>query len=344
MGFVILYDDAFLEHHDVGYHPECPERLEAIRDQLTDAGLWEQAMILAGREATRGELSANHAAEYVDRALEHMRTAPGRFDADTFFSEGSRAASLLAAGGTVDLVAGVVERTWDFGLALPRPPGHHATPTRAMGFCIFNNIAVAARAALETEQVERVLVFDWDVHHGNGTQDAFYDDDRVMYVSTHQWPFYPGSGLCEETGHGAGQGFTMNFPFPPGAGEEEYAFVMREAIVPVLREFRPGLVLVSAGFDAHRDDLLGSMRLSEDGYAMMTGMLSDAAGEVCGGRLAFVLEGGYNVDAQARSIEAIVHTMQGRSWEAIEDPPRAPYRDVVDRTRKQLGNRWKAIF
>jgi acetoin utilization deacetylase AcuC-like enzyme len=344
MDFAILYDDAFLEHHDVGYHPESPERLEAIRERLTDAGLWDQATILSGREATRGELAANHAAEYVDRALEHMRSAPGRFDADTFFSEGSRQASLLAAGGTVDLVAGVIDRTWDFGFALPRPPGHHATPTRAMGFCIFNNIAVAARAALDSGEVERVLVFDWDVHHGNGTQDAFYEDERVMYVSTHQWPFYPGSGLSEEVGHGAGQGFTMNFPFPPGAGDEEYAFAMREAILPLMREFDPGLVLVSAGFDAHRDDLLGSMRLGEEAYAAMTGLLAGAARETAGGRVAFVLEGGYNVEAQARSIEAVIRTMQGGQWEAIEDPPRAPYREVVDRTRQQLRSRWKSIF
>jgi acetoin utilization deacetylase AcuC-like enzyme len=344
MTYCILYNEAFLEHHDVGYHPESPERLEAIRERLTGAGLWDRATILEGREATRGELAANHAAEYVDRALEHMRSAPGRFDADTFFSEGSRQASLLAAGGTVDLVQGVVDRTWDFGLALPRPPGHHATPTRAMGFCIFNNIAVAARAALESEQVERVLVFDWDVHHGNGTQDAFYEDERVMYVSTHQWPFYPGSGLSEEVGHGAGRGFTMNFPFPPGAGDEEYAFVMREALLPLLREFDPGLVLVSAGFDAHREDLLGSMRLSDAGYAAMTGLLARAVQETCGGRIAFVLEGGYNVEAQARSVEAVVRTMLGRDWEASEDAPRGPYREVVDRTRQQIRSHWKQIF
>ncbi len=344
MSFAILYNDTFLEHHDVGYHPECPERLEAIRDVLTHSGLWTTATIVEGREATRGELAANHDPEYVDRALEHMRSAPGRFDADTFFSEGSRQASLLAAGGTVDLVAGVVERTWDFGFALPRPPGHHATPTRAMGFCIFNNVAVAARAALDAGSVERVLIFDWDVHHGNGTQDAFYEDERVMYVSTHQWPFYPGSGLSEEVGHGAGQGYTMNFPFPPGAGDEEYAFVMREAILPLMREFDPDLVLVSAGFDAHRDDLLGAMRLSGDGYAMMTGHLAEAARQACGGRIAFVLEGGYNIEAQARSIDTVIQTMLGSGWEAIEDPPRPAYREVVDRTRQQLGARWKAIF
>jgi len=344
MGYSILYDEAFLEHHDVGYHPESPERLVAIRERLTGAGLWDQATILEGREATREELAANHAAEYVDRALEHMRSAPGRFDADTFFSEGTRRASLLAAGGTVDLVKGVVDRTWDFGIALPRPPGHHATPTRAMGFCIFNNIAVAARAALDSGEVERVLVFDWDVHHGNGTQDTFYEDGRVMYVSTHQWPFYPGSGLSEEVGHGPGRGFTMNFPFPPGAGDEEYSFVMREALLPLLREYDPGLVLVSAGFDAHREDLLGAMRLSDEGYACMTGLLARAARETCGGRLAFVLEGGYNVEAQARSIEAVVRTMLGQEWETIEDPPRSPYREVVDRTRQQMHEHWKQVF
>jgi acetoin utilization deacetylase AcuC-like enzyme len=344
MSYAILFDEQFLEHHDVGYHPECPERIDAIRVELAGQGLWERAEILAGREASRQELARSHDPSYVDRALEHMQHAPGRFDADTFFSEGSRLASLLAAGGTVDLVKGVVERTWDFGFALPRPPGHHATPHRAMGFCIFNNIAVAAREALESGAVERVLIYDWDVHHGNGTQDAFYEDERVMYISTHQWPFYPGSGLSEEVGQGAGKGTTVNFPFPPGAGDADYCFTMREAILPLMEEFAPGLVLVSAGFDAHHEDLLGSMRLTDEGYAALTRLLQEACARACDGRLAFVLEGGYNIEAQARSVAQVINTLLGAPAEIPGDAARGPYRDVVDRTRSRLREHWKGIF
>jgi acetoin utilization deacetylase AcuC-like enzyme len=328
----------------VGYHPECPERIEAIRDHLEEEGLWARARILPGREATRAELASNHDPSYVDRELEHMRRAPGRFDADTFFSSGSRDASLVAAGGTVDMVKGILEGTWESGIALVRPPGHHATPTRAMGFCIFNNIAVAARAALDSGLAERILVYDWDVHHGNGTQDAFYDDDRVLYVSTHQWPFYPGSGLSEEVGEASGSGHTMNFPFPPGAGNAEYAFAMREAVLPLVDEFRPDILLVSAGFDAHRDDLLGAMRLDEDGYAALAAMLLAAARRVCAGRIGLVLEGGYNIEAQARSVAAVMRVLLGEQAEIPSDPPQERHRDVVDRTRGRLRQWWKGIF
>ncbi len=344
MSFGILLDDRFLAHHDTGYHPECPERLSAIRMELQDRGLWQRSRVTPGREATLDELTSNHSRAYVEAALERMQRAAGHFDADTFFSTGSREASLLAAGGTVDLVKAVIDRSLDFGLALVRPPGHHATPGRAMGFCIFNNIAIAARAALATGQVERILIYDWDVHHGNGTQDSFWGDDRVLYVSTHQWPFYPGSGLSDETGSGRGAGYTMNFPLPAGAGDDEFCFVMREAILPLAQEYHPDLILVSAGFDAHANDLLGSMRLTEDGYAAMTRVLADAAASLCKGRIAFVLEGGYHIESQARSVAAIVETMLGAQVEIPDGTPRQQHRDVIDRTRMALAHHWKSVF
>ena len=344
MGFVILSDEAFLDHHDVSWHPECPERLEGIRRVLEQTGHWARAEIVPGREATVDELAAVHDRDYVESALRHMERGPGRFDADTFFSTGSRRASLLAAGGTIDMVDGVLDRRWDFGFALPRPPGHHATPRRAMGFCIFGNLALAARAALDSGKVERVLVFDWDVHHGNGTQEAFFDDPRVLFVSAHQWPFFPGSGLPDELGRGRGEGYSVNVPWPPGAGNDEYAFLVRELALPLIDEFRPELVLVSAGFDAHRDDLIGSMRVDDAGFAAMTRVLRDEAARLAGGRIAFVLEGGYNVDAMGRSVATVLDTMLGDDPEIPEDPPRSTYRDLVDRTRSAIRPFWKGVL
>lgn len=344
MAFGILFDEQFLEHHDVRYHPECPERLTAVVGELQTRGLWERAQLLKGREATLEELKANHADAYVDAALEHMKRAPGRFDADTFFSEGSRSAALLAAGGTVDLVQEVVERRLDFGFALPRPPGHHATPTRAMGFCIFNNLAIAAHAALAGGQVERILVYDWDLHHGNGTQASFFADDRLLYISAHQWPFFPGSGLNDEIGEGAGEGYSVNVPWPPGAGNEEYCFLIREVVTPLAQEYRPQLILVSAGFDTHSEDLLGSMRVDENGYAAQTRLMADLARQHCEGRIAYVLEGGYNLEAEARGVATVFETMLGDEVEIPEGRPRQMHREIVDRTRKALAPHWKAIF
>ncbi len=341
----ILWDDRFLDHQDAGYHPECPERLIAARSQLEDDGLWAESIVIAGREATVDELAANHSRTYVEKALDRMRGGPGHFDADTFFSSGSRLASLLAAGGTIDLAMGILDGSWQAGLALPRPPGHHVTPGRAMGFCIFNNIAVAARAALASGKAERILVFDWDVHHGNGTQDAFWEDDRVVFISIHQWPFYPGSGLPDEVGSGRGAGRTMNFPFPAGAGNAEYAAVIREVVVPVMSEHRPDIVLVSAGFDAHEDDLLGGMRLDEDGYAAMTRMLVEGSEGVCKSRIGFVLEGGYDIEAEARSISRVARTLvREEKPEIPEDRPRGPYREVMDRTLRNIAPSWKGLL
>jgi acetoin utilization deacetylase AcuC-like enzyme len=290
------------------------------------------------------ELARNHDRGYVEFALEHMKRAPGRFDADTFFSEGSRSAALLAAGGTLDLVAGVVERRWDFGFAIPRPPGHHATPRRAMGFCIFNNLAVAAHAALASGEVERILVFDWDLHHGNGTQESFWSDGRLLYVSIHQWPFFPGSGLSDEVGAGGGRGTSVNFPFPPGAGNDEYACVIREVLTPLADEFSPDLVLVSVGFDTHMDDLIGSMKVDEDGFAAMARSVADIAGRHAGGRLALVLEGGYNIQAEAQSAARVVETLLGAEAEIPAGRPRPAYRDVMDRTLKEIAPYWKGVL
>jgi len=342
--FGILYDDAFLRHRAQGYHPECPERLAAAREFLEDAGLWAKAEVRGARPATPAELGACHDPRYVREALSALASPPGHFDADTFFSEGSLAASLGAAGGTIDLGRDVFDGKLAGGFALVRPPGHHATRGRAMGFCIFNNIAACAAALLESKRAERVWIVDFDVHHGNGTQDIFYPRGDLLFSSIHQWPFYPGSGTGDELGAGAGKGFTVNVPWPAGAGDDEYLSALRDFLVPLAEEFKPQAILASAGFDAHHEDLLGGMKLTREGYAGIAQLLLDAARRLCDGRLLFVLEGGYNVEASAEALGAIVAVMTGKKAATDAGPPGRRYKDSVDRTRSLLAPHWKGVL
>jgi acetoin utilization deacetylase AcuC-like enzyme len=303
--------DERYEDHDTGHgHPERAERVAALREfveSFGDAGL----VRLEPRPATHEEIALVHVEEHVDLVASTAGGGPKAFDADTPVSSGSYETALLASGGLLALVDAIMAGEVDNGFAMVRPPGHHAEADRAMGFCLFNNIAVAARSLCENHGLDRVLIMDWDVHHGNGTQHIFSRDRKVLYVSTHQWPFYPGTGRVEEVGVGEGKGFTLNVPLPAGCGDGEYLDAFIRLIEPVCRQFEPQFVLVSAGFDAHLRDPLASMQVSEEGFACMARVLLRIAAEHAGGRFAAVLEGGYDIDALCASVARVLKEMQG---------------------------------
>lgn len=313
-----VYDPLFLEH-DVPGHPESPGRLRAIRSHLESRGLLARMVELPPRDATVEELARVHSPAMV----EQVRAAADPYrdhwlDVDTYVVGKSWEAALRAAGGTMAAVDAVLDGKAGAAFALVRPPGHHATPAHAMGFCLFDNVAVAAAHLLEARGLSRVAIIDVDVHHGNGTQDIFYRDGRVLYFSTHQHPFYPGTGFYNETGEGPGKGLIVNVPLPAGSGDETYLRAYREVCVPAVRRFRPEFILVSAGFDAHFADPLAQMLVSTRGYYAIASMLRELAGELCEGRIVYALEGGYDHTALAWSAGACVETLLGRPFS--EDP------------------------
>ena len=339
----LLIDEIFLDHHAMGYHPEQPERINAINKELKRLNLIDPTSPVEPRKATRQEILRVHGEEYLNRLERVVPGQSGHLDADTFFSEGSWDTALKAAGGTVDLALSVLTGDLDNGAAFVRPPGHHATANRAMGFCLLNNIAIAAAAAL-AEGAERVAVVDWDLHHGNGTQDIFYADPKVLYTSLHMYPHYPGTGRHDETGSGEGKGFTVNLPMPPGAGSPEFAAGFKEILLPVLEQFDPDLILVSAGFDAHERDPLGALRLSDQDYAAMTVWLRRAAEKRCSGRVVCVLEGGYDLPAISGSAAAVVEQLLSDN-PTIDNPsgdePVAPLvRRLLDEIKRVQSNHW----
>jgi acetoin utilization deacetylase AcuC-like enzyme len=294
--------------HDTGPgHPEKPDRLRAVVAHLAETGIMKDAFPIAPRRAERQWLETVHAASYVERVRESCERGDRIIDSmDTVISPRSFEVSLLAAGGMLAAVDAVMEGRVADAFCAVRPPGHHALKDVAMGFCLFNNVAIAARYAQQRHGLKRVLIIDWDVHHGNGTQDLFYDDPSVFFFSIHQYPFYPGTGASSETGCGAGIGHTLNAPMPAGRTDDDYVRVFEEKLAPAVERFRPELILVSAGFDAHRADPLGGMNLTENGYARLTDLTRSWAAQHCGGRIVSTLEGGYDLDALARSVASHV--------------------------------------
>lgn len=313
----LVYDPIYLEH-DTGDHVENSRRLVEAMAHLKETGIKERLISLPARPASLEELEMIHAPEYISHVKSKAENGGGWLDPDTVMSPKSYEAALYAAGGVLAAVEALMNGKVDAAFALVRPPGHHATRDRAMGFCIFNNVAVAAKVARSKFNLDRVLIADFDVHHGNGTQDAFYADPKVLYFSTHQYPFYPGTGWTDETGTGEGEGTTVNFPMAAGWGDEDYLRSFNEVLVPVARRFEPQLILVSAGFDPHWADHLAMMRVTVTGFAQIALILKELAAEVCQGRLVFTLEGGYNLRVVASSIKAIFDVLLGSS--EIEDP------------------------
>jgi acetoin utilization deacetylase AcuC-like enzyme len=310
----VVSDPLFLEHSlpDPAGHPERPERLAAAREALASACRAEPHRVaeLPARDASEDELGRVHESKYVEE-LSRIAGRRGYLDADTYFAPRSHAAAVRAAGGCVAMVDALLDGRASYGLALVRPPGHHARPGAAMGFCLLNNVAVAAAHA-RARGCARVAIVDWDVHHGNGTQEIFYSDPSVFYVSLHQWPLYPGTGARWDIGAGAGRGATMNIPLSPGAGDAAYVAAVDRLVAPALSEFAPDLLLISAGFDAHERDPLAGMCLTDAGYAAMTRGLIGALPSGKNGRVGIVLEGGYDLEALRGSLDATLR--------ALDDP------------------------
>jgi len=303
----IVKDQRYLEHvMDLG-HPESPERLKVMYQMLEERemkGLFES---VTPRAATREELEMNHTPKYIDLIASTAGKPYYRLDMDTSTCAKSYEAALFAAGGLLELIKAVMEGKLNNGFAMVRPPGHHAERDRAMGFCLFNNVAIGAYHALKNFSLEKILVVDWDVHHGNGTQNSFYEDSRVLYFSTHRYGFfYPGTGAATEVGKEKGEGFNVNVPLSTGGSDSDYGNIFEKILKPIALEYRPQLVLVSAGFDTHRDDPLGGMEVTEKGFARMTQILMEIADTTAQGKLAITLEGGYDVSGQSRSVKAVL--------------------------------------
>ena len=304
---------AYLDHLAGPRHPERPERLSAVLDGARLAGLSDALVPLEPQAASRADLERVHPVEYLDRIERISLLGGGRLDPDTYASAGSWNAAVLAAGAGLTAVQALREGRGDAAFCAVRPPGHHATSTESMGFCFVNNIAVVA-ASLAAEG-ERVLVFDYDAHHGNGTHDVFYDDPRVLFVSIHQWPLYPGTGRHDEVGSGAGRGFTMNIPVPPDTTGDVYLHAFDELVAPLADRFQPTWVLVSAGFDAHRDDPITDLGLAAGDYAPLTRRVLSL---VPAGHRLVMLEGGYDLDALANCSATVLAELAGVRTPSIE--------------------------
>jgi acetoin utilization deacetylase AcuC-like enzyme len=317
MSVILIHSDRFAEHQTPPGHPERPERAEmmdAVAARWRSRGL----EIVAPREATQEQLARVHDEEYLHR-IARMAGKSAQLDPDTYVSPESHEIALLAAGAALDAVERVMGGRHQTAVAMVRPPGHHAERDRAMGFCLYNNVAAAAAHA-RAGGAGKVAIVDYDVHHGNGTQHIFETDPHVLYISTHQYPYYPGTGPAGEVGREAGKGFTVNLPLEVGSVDEDYHLLFEHVVLPVLRQFEPDLIIASAGFDAHERDPLGGMRLSTAAFGAMTRDLRAVAEDCCRGRLVSITEGGYDLQALAASLDAVIDAHQGAAGSPTEWP------------------------
>ena len=334
----IVLDSRYQEHYTGRTHTERPERITTLLgpiEHIQRSGLKR----LPPRLATPEEITLIHDSSHVGRVAATAQQERFSFDADTPVSAQSYATAMLATGGLLTLIDAVMEREIDNGFALVRPPGHHAERNRPMGFCLFNSAAIGAQYLRERFGLTRVLVMDWDVHHGNGTQHSFYDDPGVLYVSTHQYPYYPGTGALDEVGQGQGEGYTLNLPLSAGCGDAEYQEVFEFVIDPICRQFNPEFVLISAGFDAHVRDPLGGMEVTEAGFGIMARIFLRVAQEKAQGRCVALLEGGYDLEGLQKSVLRVIDEMGGENL--TENVSSYTPRGITSPVRKVHDRYWE---
>ena len=337
----IVRDERYIEHITDDYHPENPNRLRSIYGMLQQGDMEGCFTEIPPRFATREELEMVHLPSYIDMIASTSGQPARRLDPDTVTSPKSYEAACLAVGGVLEAIEAVLQGKLDNAFALVRPPGHHAERNRAMGFCIFNNIAVGAKYAIQTHGLERILIIDWDVHHGNGTQNTFYEDPQVLYFSTHRYGFfYPGTGAPAEMGTGKGEGFTVNVPMSPGCGDAEYGNIFLHVLKPIALSYKPQIILISAGFDTYSRDPRGVMRMTEMGYARLANITMDIAQTTCGGKIIIALEGGYDLDGLATSVKAVLRELKGDSIidsAQCQENERNGYKKTHDELEKLKG-------
>lgn len=345
----IVKDKRYLKHSAGVAHPESPERLAAIYEMLNNPSMTWKFTEIEPREATHKEIETIHSPSYVEFIASTAGQRSVYLDPDTATSPESYEIARLAVGGVCNAIDSVIDDTVNNAFALVRPPGHHAEADRAAGFCIFNNIAIGAMHAILKHGLKRILIVDWDLHHGNGTQHSFYSDSRILYFSTHQYPYYPGTGNLQEVGQGKGEGYTINVPLSGGAGDASFVKIFRKILQPVALEFKPELVLLSAGFDTYFQDPLGSMRVTPEGFAALTRILLTIADACCRGRLVAVLEGGYHVLGLTKSVKAVLEEMLDEthcskekfsSWEREADED---INQIIKKVISRINPYWKVF-
>jgi acetoin utilization deacetylase AcuC-like enzyme len=342
----IIQDDRYLEHNAGEGHPESPDRLRAIHDLIDKE--FRGLPRIPPRLATENELALVHSPSYI-RTVAGTEGKPfSHLDADTGLSARSYEIARLAVGGLLEAVDSLLAPDSEPDspnsvFAFVRPPGHHAEPARGMGFCLFNNIAIAAAYAKKKHGLQRVLIVDWDLHHGNGTQLAFYDDPRVLFFSSHQYPYYPGSGNYNEVGTGTGEGFTVNAPFPAGFGDAEYLAVYDAILRPIALEYRPELVLVSAGFDPYVQDPLGGMRVTGEGFGALAAIAQDIARRTCRGKVLITLEGGYHPQGLREGVRSVLNTLRGQAPHPAAPVPSPASEAVIKKIRTIHRRYWKSL-
>ena len=342
-GLGYALDPRFLDHQNPSGHPECPERLESVMAMLGKFRRRDQLQQVSAEMVSLDLVTQVHSLELVQALRDSMTQPYTRFDADTYADSSSFEVARLATGHGVELTRRVLAGSLGAGLALIRPPGHHAESDRSMGFCLLNNVAVAAQAALQEGSVDRVAIVDFDVHHGNGTQQIFYSRSDVLYISAHQYPLYPGTGAFQESGQNQGLGFTVNFPLPAGLGNPTYNSLFSDLICPLVEAFGPQLILVSAGYDAHAQDPLASMNVSEKGFGQMTRQLNRAAERACQGKIVYFLEGGYNLAALAASVRATIRETLSPGNAPLDRDRSDFYRSYRDQAVKRLRTWWPSL-
>lgn len=306
----LIYHPDYLKHDTGSGHPERPQRLEVLIQHLLPTPLWGSMSHLRPSPASVDSIHLIHPERHTSMIKVRCQVGEQILDeGDTHVCKDSYDIALLATGGVLQAIDEVVAGTLTRAFCAVRPPGHHAEASKVMGFCLFNSVAIGARYAQTNHGIDRVAIVDWDVHHGNGTQQVFYEDDSVLFISLHQYPFYPGTGAASERGVGRGEGFTLNCPMGAGSVEKDYLDAFQAQILPALRRFQPQLLMISAGFDAHADDPLAGIKLTDDSYRRMTELLLEISDKYCNGRIVSVLEGGYNLQALARSVECHLTAM-----------------------------------